>query len=112
MSIVKAPINNVRFNNIARYIGLKHGLDWYEWVVYVDEEDNILNQIDSIEYLLHQSFPNPKRKKTNSKQHFALNSSGWGGFNIKIKIFFKNGSTLETAYYLDLSKPWDYIFGY
>lgn len=103
----KPPKSKIKFNNIARDVGLRHGQDWYEWIIYVDEKEEILEKINSVEYLLHPSFPNPLRKRTNKENNFALESSGWGEFYVKITVFFKNGSRLDTSYYLDLSKTWN-----
>ena len=101
------PFEKVRFNNVARYVGLRHGQDWYEWGVYVDEPDQLLREIDAVEYLLHRSFPNPLRRRDDPSNRFFLESSGWGEFSIRITVFFKNGARLETIYSLDLSKRWD-----
>jgi transcription initiation factor IIF auxiliary subunit len=100
------PINQVRFNNISRYVGLRNGQDWYEWMVFVDEPQDVLQQIEAVEYLLHRSFPNPLRRRDDRQRQFALESSGWGEFNMRITVFFTDGSRLETSYFLDLSKPW------
>jgi transcription initiation factor IIF auxiliary subunit len=105
-------MKNIKFNNFARYTGLKNGQDWYEWLVYVDESNEILDEIKSVEYLLHRSFPNPLRKRTNREKNFSLESSGWGEFTMRITVFFKNGQRIETSYYLDLSKNWNQnVFG-
>ena len=101
------PVEEIRFNNFARYVGVRHGQDWYEWAVYVDEPDNVLQQINAVEYLLHRSFPNPLRRRTDPTNHFFLEASGWGEFPIRITVFFKSGSRLETVYSLNLSKPWE-----
>jgi transcription initiation factor IIF auxiliary subunit len=103
---VKKPIFAIKFNNIARYVGMRNGQDWYEWMVYVDESEEVLHEIDAVEYLLHRSFPNPLSRKTDPNTNFSLESSGWGSFHIRITIFLKNATRLETFYYLDLMKPW------
>lgn len=104
MSSTTPPVGRIAFNNNARYTPEKYATEWYEWMVYVDEDEEILRQIDAVEYLLHPTFPNPLRRATDPNKHFACESSGWGGFNILITIFFKNGARLETSYYLDLQK--------
>jgi transcription initiation factor IIF auxiliary subunit len=100
------PKLKIKFNNIARYVGMRHVQNWYEWMVYVDEPDDVLQKIDAVEYLLHRSFPNPLRRRTDPSTNFSIESSGWGGFDIRITVFLKDGSRLETSYLLDLSKPW------
>jgi transcription initiation factor IIF auxiliary subunit len=78
MASIQPPVREIKFNNIARYVELRYKQDWYEWIVYVDEPEDILQEIEAVEYLLHRSFPNPLRKSTNSEKNFALSSSGWG----------------------------------
>jgi transcription initiation factor IIF auxiliary subunit len=100
------PVEDVKFNNIARHVGTKYGKDWYEWMVYVDEKDEVLEQIKAVEYLLHRTFPDPLRVIEVPYNKFACESSGWGEFWIAITVFFRNGARFETSYYLDLSKNW------
>ena len=71
------------------------------------EPIEVLNEIKSVEYLLHRSFPNPLRERTNRDQLFSIESSGWGEFTMMITIFLENGSRIDTPYNLDLSKKWD-----
>jgi len=104
---MKSSNQTIKFNNLARYTGLRNGQDWYEWLVYVDEPSEVLSQIKSVEYLLHRSFPNPLRKRVNRDENFSLESSGWGEFTMRITVFFNNGRRIETSYNLDLSKKWD-----
>jgi transcription initiation factor IIF auxiliary subunit len=107
MSKVAPPVSQIKFANIARHVGKSRDEDWYEWAVYVNEPDTTLQQIKAVEYLLHRTFPDPLRRKTDAAKKFALQSEGWGEFDIYITVFFKNGARLETTYFLNLSKPWD-----
>lgn len=107
MSEKKALVAEVHFTNIARPVGERRGTSWYEWVVYVDEEAQILDKIEAVEYLLHRTFPEPLRKSTDRSSKFSLKSSGWGEFRILITVFFTDGSRLETSYPLDLGRSWD-----
>ena len=92
----------VKFNNYAKNVGKRGRYDWYKWKVFVDEEDEILDKIDYVEYLLHKTFPNPRRIRKDRKTKFALESEGWGGFYIIITIFLKNGEKKEQRYYLSI----------
>jgi transcription initiation factor IIF auxiliary subunit len=107
MSVTPPAVRKVKFDNTARYVGKRSDRDWYEWKVFVDEDDDVLQKIEKVEYLLHRTFPNPLRRGTNRENHFALKSSGWGYFNILITVFFTDGSRLETSHLLDLAKAWD-----
>jgi len=59
-----------------------------------------------VEYLLHPTFPNPRRVVFDRQSKFALRSSGWGRFNLKVKITFKDGTQEDASYFLDLGKGW------
>lgn len=103
------PIN---FNNYAKKLprrlirGTKQ--NWYRWRVFVNEPDEILNEIEYVDYLLHPSFPGPNRRvgqeRKNSK--FYLESEGYAGFDMYITVKFKDGTEEETEYFLDINKPW------
>ncbi len=107
MAEIQPPVEGIKFNNIARQVEGRTDQRWFEWTVFVDESEEVLEQIEAVEYLLHRTFPNPLRKQTNPEDKFSLSGSGWGEFSIKITVFFDNGGRLETSYDLDLSKPWD-----
>jgi len=99
-------IDKIKFNNFARYTGLKGNDNWYEWVVYVDESTDILDKIETVEYTLHSTFPKPIRRTSDKNSNFMIESSGWGEFEIKTKVYLKNGSQINGSYYLDFSKKW------
>ena len=96
----------VRFNNYAENVEKRGRYDWYKWKVFVDEEDEILDKIDYVEYLLHQTFPNRRRVINDRKSKFALAGAGWGQFNIVITIGFKDGNKTEQRYFLSFDKSW------
>ena len=100
-------IVKVKFNNISRYHGLIGDTDYYDWEVYVDEEDEVLDLIESVEYVLHESFPNRIRRMTSPKNNFSCKGTGWAGFMINITVYFKNNTKLQTKYYLDIHKGWN-----
>src|SRR5262245_27266794 len=86
------------------WTGEKHGYDWYEWCVFVDEPENVVRQIGSVEYVLHPTFPEPVRLLTDKETRFALFSSGWGGFRIGVTLAFEDGQKVSGSYHLRLKK--------
>lgn len=96
----------IHFDNYAKKVGRRGDHDWYQWRVFVDENDNVLNKIEHVQYLLHRTFPNPLRISDDRKSKFALESSGWGSFTVYITVRFKDGTEEEERYFLDLSKEW------
>jgi tetratricopeptide (TPR) repeat protein len=62
---------------------------YYNWAIFLEPEE-ALNQVDKVEYTLHKTFPKPIRTTNDRKNKFVLESSGWGEFQVKVKIYFKN----------------------
>lgn len=94
---------DVTANNISRYIGNGR----YDWTIFLVASEATLNQITYVEYTLHPTFPNPKRRvsqRQNRDYPFALSSNGWGEFNIGVKVAFNNGKVVEFDYHLKLEK--------
>ena len=96
----------IRLNNYARKIEREDGRERFKWIVFVDEDEEVLDQIEYVEYLLHPTFPNPRRIVSNRESHFALKSSGWGQFIIKAIVHLISGKVETTQHYLDFSKKW------
>lgn len=96
----------VKFNNHARLINSSGVTDQYQWKVFVDDDESVLNSIESVTYLLHPTFVNPLRVIKDRENNFELISIGWGEFDIEITIKFKDGNTRKQTYNLDLGKDW------
>ena len=94
----------VHLNNNARFVKEKGGYNWYDWEVFVDEEDEKINQIDHVIYFLHETFPEPVRTVADPQSRFALKSHGWGEFEVKARVIYKDGQFETINYRLDLSK--------
>ena len=96
----------VRMNNYARRAADRYGRAYYDWRLFVDEQPTVLNQIASVDYALHPSFPNPFRSAADRARQFELLESGWGSFAVLVTIHYTNGRQARLSYWLDLSKPW------
>ena len=97
---------SVKIDDYARPAGKRGDRDYYDWRIFVDEPDDRLREIESVEYTLHPTFPEPTRISTDQETKFALEASGWGEFNIIVTIRYIDGRRETTQYWLDLSKPW------
>jgi transcription initiation factor IIF auxiliary subunit len=94
-----------RFDNYARP-EKPEGADYFDWIVFMDEPPEVLEQVDMVEYRLHETFPNPIRVQTNTEENFALRSAGWGVFRIFITVHLKDGSEAHETYDLSFDKSW------
>ena len=96
----------VRINNYSRPTEKRGDLQYYRWMIFVDEPPERLNEIESVEYILHPTFPKPLQVRRDPQDSFALETSGWGEFNIIIRVNFKDGRKEDLKYWLDLTKEW------
>lgn len=89
----------VSADNIARYLGN----DRWTWTVFIKGSPQALNNIECVEYTLHPTFPNPVQRvcSLGDQQYpFALSATGWGTFQIRIRVFMKDGGHQDLAHYL------------
>jgi len=96
----------LKFNNYARDAGEINGQKYYEWRVFVDEPDSVLQNVKEVQYVLHPTFPQPFQVSKDVASQFELVTSGWGQFTILITVVYQDGSREKSSYYLDLSKGW------
>src|SRR4051794_13930472 len=79
--------------------------DWWSWKVWVDGADEALDQIDTVKYLLHPTFPNPIRVVRNRQSKFELSERGWGEFAITAQVFTKTGETISLEHWIEFKQP-------
>jgi len=80
------------------------GGGWWEWRAFIDDEGSgELAQVDHVEYVLHPTFPNSIRKVDNPRGGFALETAGWGVFELKAFVHMKNGKKEKLTHILELS---------
>ena len=94
------------FDNYSQLIGRRGDYSWFEWKVFMNEPEDKLRKVKSVEYRLHKTFPNPIRVIEDRDSRFALRSSGWGEFWIYITIYLIDGTEEHTQHYLNLRKSW------
>jgi transcription initiation factor IIF auxiliary subunit len=62
----------------------------WDWEVHLEGDPGDLDQIEYVEYSLHESFPNPIRRKYDRSSGFKLETSGWGTFPLYLSIHYKD----------------------
>jgi transcription initiation factor IIF auxiliary subunit len=101
----------IKVNNYAEKIDTRNvkgrEYNWYRWMIFIDEPDEVLNTIDSVDYLLHPTFPNPQVNVSDRSTKFAYETVGWGMFTVYVTVYFKSGEAEETRYTLNFTgKPY------
>jgi YEATS domain-containing protein 4 len=77
--------------NKSTSLSEKKSENTHEWVCYIKSVDTDLSSLlEKVSFKLHESFQNPLR--TVSEFPFEIKESGWGEFEIQIKLHFRNSN--------------------
>jgi YEATS domain-containing protein 4 len=83
-------VKPVIYGNVAKYFGKKREEDGHthQWTVYVRPFDNedMSVYVKKINFKLHDSYANQNRVLT--KPPYEVTETGWGEFEIIIKVYF------------------------
>lgn len=75
---------------------------WWDWAVFIEAPEKVLDEVRCVEYTLHRTFPNPVRticdRGEDPRRAFRLPASGWGMFQIGIRVFLKDGRVQELTH--------------
>ena len=89
-SLERAPIS-------AGNSSINAGNGRWRWTIFIQARDDVLAQVRYVEYTLHPTFPNPVRRVSERGNErgkgFALSATGWGTFEVAIKVQFNTGAT-------------------
>jgi len=90
----------LEIKNTADRVGTNN--EW-KWTAYMTGPPEQIAKIHCVRYTLHPTFPDPVREvcgTSDLKHPFALSASGWGTFNLRGRILFKDGSSSELTHFL------------
>ena len=91
----------IELANTARPSGRTAGsLRYYDWTVFVDAPDEVLDLIEFVTYFLHPSFPDPVQNVFDRASRFTLQASGWGTFEVGALIHLRDGTTKSLSHWL------------
>jgi len=97
ISVVKPIV----YGNVARYFGKKREEDGHthQWTVYVKpyRNEDMSTYVKKIHFKLHESYTNPNRVIT--KPPYEVTETGWGEFEIVIKIYFHDTNERPVTLY-------------
>ncbi len=91
--------NNSQYSGRKLYVGKKA----WDWTIYIDSEPSILKKISCVTYQLHPTFTNPTKRiceRGQTSKAFSYSTTGWGTFNVGVRIEFKDGSEFTTDHHL------------
>jgi YEATS domain-containing protein 4 len=83
-------VKPIVYGNVARYFGKKREEDGHthQWTVYVKpyKNEDMSAYVKKVHFKLHESYQNQNRVVT--KPPYEVTETGWGEFEIVIKIYF------------------------
>jgi hypothetical protein len=79
--------------------------DRWNWSVWLEGPPDELDDVESVTYFLHSTFPDPIRTVTERNTKFKLEATGWGMFTINLEIQRKHGRPLQRSHDLVLEYP-------
>jgi transcription initiation factor IIF auxiliary subunit len=75
----------------------------WKWTAFVTGPPEQIAKIQCVRYTLHPTFTNPVQEvcdMSDPKHPFALSAVGWGVFNLRARIAFKDGSSSDLTHFL------------
>ncbi|MDZ4801870.1 MAG: DNA/RNA non-specific endonuclease [Bryobacteraceae bacterium] len=79
--------------------------EWWQWEVFLDGPDSDLDQVASVEYLLHPTFSEPRPRRTDRASRFAVRSEAWGEFMVYAEVQLRIGEPIHLRHWLRLQAP-------
>jgi len=88
-----APGLPIRSYNAAR----RRDERYFDCFLFLSGPAVLLKRIECVEYMLHPSFDEPKKKicRQEADPVFSLRFSAWGTFDIPVRVTMQDGQTLE-----------------
>lgn len=75
---------------------------YYNWAVYLKGHPASLKDISHVVYTLHPTFKQREQKVTYTQSNiFRYCATGWGEFDLGVKIFFKDKRIKTQTYHLN-----------
>lgn len=90
---------DISVDNVAKTAGNNQ----WNWTIFLTGPRQDLDKVDSVEYTLHPTFPNPVRRVSalgDPDRAFGLSATGWGTFEVGVRVFMKDGQSKELKHRL------------
>jgi transcription initiation factor IIF auxiliary subunit len=72
----------------------------WDWTIFIETDSMTLSSIQCVKYTLHPTFPEPVRTVCSPSNNFGLSTQGWGTFEIKVRVLFKDGTERRLTHQL------------
>jgi TIR domain/YEATS family len=81
------------------------GKDHWRWTLRLRGRQAELDRVARVTWLLHESFTPPVVECDDRTTRFALQGSGWGGFDLRARVLMKSGRSMQLEHELVLYYP-------
>jgi transcription initiation factor IIF auxiliary subunit len=78
------------------------GDDWWDWAVWLEGPPQELDNVESVEWKLHPTFPTPIRRTMDRSNNFRIETAGWGAFPIRATVTMKDQQQYTLTHKLKL----------
>ncbi len=92
---------SLRIEQASEYAGNDH----WRWTLRLRGRQAELDRVAKVTWLLHESFTPPIVECDDRTTRFALQGSGWGGFDLRARVLMKNGRSMQLEHELVLYYP-------
>ncbi len=76
----------------------------WHWSVWIDGPDAELDQVESVEWVLHPTFPDPIVLVKQRQTKFRIDRTGWGEFEINANVTARDGRRRHLKHRLRLAE--------
>jgi pYEATS domain-containing protein involved in immunity len=83
--------------NYNESLTLSHGSKYHDIRAWIEGTPELISEIDRVTYYLHPTFKPDVITKYSPENRFELMFSAWGQFDLKAKVYFKNGETQDVS---------------
>eukprot|EP00095_Tigriopus_kingsejongensis_P012109 snap_masked-scaffold97_size377342-processed-gene-0.1 protein:Tk12109 transcript:snap_masked-scaffold97_size377342-processed-gene-0.1-mRNA-1 annotation:"yeats domain containing protein 4" len=94
-------VKPIVYGNVSKHFGKKRESDshTHEWTVYLKayQNEDISNYVKKVQFKLHESYANPNRIVF--KPPYEVSETGWGEFEVQIKIHFNDANERPITFY-------------
>jgi hypothetical protein len=91
-------------DNVSKYLGNEQ----WEWTIFVKAPASVVKDVQAVEYRLHPTFSPSVVTVTepgSQEMPFGLRRTGWGVFEVAVKVTFRDGRTTRLTHMLKFVPP-------
>jgi len=104
--VFDASTAEIQTRNVATRVEAKR----WDWSAYIDAAPEVMDHVICVEYTLHETFTPRVRTvcdRGSSARPYALHTSGWGTFKLRMRVLFDDGTNRQLVHQLSFRSSQD-----